>query len=92
MDEALTIDLWKLALIVAGFLFGVAGLVVAVMRWYLGTLAKGQRTLFAMANEHDDRLAQLEKFALLVDPSKSAMFLSVRPADFDKTVGLRPRK
>ena len=58
-------DWTKLAIALVLFVLGSAGLLIAVLRHYLGTLAAGQKQLFVDRNAHEARIVTLEKWALV---------------------------
>ena len=74
-------DWIKLAVALMLFVFGSAGLLIAVLRHYLGTLAAGQKQLFADRNSHEQRIVTLEKWALLQGHDRTVLLNPTRKQD-----------
>ena len=71
MNGALTIDLWKLAFGAVLFVLGLGGFIIAVLRWQLDSLRKGQGVLFDLVNAHSIKLNKIEKAIVKIDPSQT---------------------
>lgn len=71
MTGALTIDLWKLAFGAVLFVLGLGGFIIAVLRWQLDSLRKGQGVLFDLVNGHSIKLNKIEKAIVKIDPSQT---------------------